>query len=409
MSVSAAPLTPQRPAAWCPEHLLDPYTAVDPHPFYAWLRATGPVQWNEPAQAWYVTSYDLVARLLLDARLGARSKQAQLARLDPVADAEVFAIEEFLAQWLVFSDPPFQARLRKLVAPRFTPRALGALDGVVAEAARRHAGALGPGRHDLLAEVIRPFALDVVCRVLGIRDADRDAVLGWSDALVHYLSRPGIETAAARAAADAAALLTDYVAGRALADADGPVAQALAGPHVRGELSGTEAAAVYAQILTGGIEPVAAATAAGLSHLFGDREQRRAVHTGAVARARAVEEILRFGSPFHYAPRTALDDLTVAGRRIERGQRVVLVLVAANRDPAVFADPDRFDIHRPAPERHLSFGRGGHYCLGSVLARRQIAAITKELDHVLPVDGPGPLVQQPSLGMTTVVELPCLI
>ncbi|MFB8182170.1 cytochrome P450 [Streptomyces sp. NPDC055966] len=396
-----------KPARWRPEHILDPYTSLDPHPFYSWLRDTGSVQWNEPTGAWYVTSHAHVSELLLEPRLGARSKEAQLARLDPTGHAEVFAVEDFLARWLVFSDPPFQTRVRRIVAPRLTPRVIGALDEVVRSAARHHVRGLGAGTHDLLAEAIRPFALDVVCRVLGIEDADRESVLAWSDALVHYLSRPGIETAAARAAADAAAQLTDYVATRALASPAGPIAEALAEPVRSGELTAADAAAVFAQILTGGIEPVAVAAATGISRLVGDAEQHRAVRSGNVSHGRAVEEILRFCAPFHYAPRTATHNLSAAGRRIERGQRVVLVLAAANRDPAVFPDPDRFDVRRAEADRHLSFGRGGHYCLGSVLARREIEVLVREV--LAAGIAPGTPLLLPSLGMTAVAELPCLI
>jgi cytochrome P450 len=392
-----------------PQDVLDPRTARDPLGFFARLRSEDPVHWDAGTSAWYVTRFADVERLLLDTRLGARSKAELLARTDPVEHGALHRVEGFLAKWLVFSDPPYQARLRRAVSGAFTPRELHGFDEYVARAARRHTAALLPGANDLLASVVRPYTLDVTCALLGIADADRSRVLGWSDALMRYLSQP-IEPARTAAAAAAVEALTEHVTAVVLPRGGGPLARLLGGLHRAGALTDVEVAATFTQLLTGGVEPVATAAAVGLEQLLAAPGQWALLRTGQVGYEAAVEEVFRFASPFHFAPRTATADLEIAGRRVRRGERVVLVLAAANRDPEVFADPEAFDIGREA-RRHLAFGLGGHFCLGSVLARMELRHLLEALDERFPTLAPGPVapVRLPALGMTVLGEVPCLV
>lgn len=406
--MSTVPTSP--PPVVDPEEILSPATALEPVPFFARLREHEPVHWSPATHSWYLTRHDDVSELLLSAALGPRDKSGMLAALAPGRRALYAPVEHFLGKWLVFSDAPYHLRARKAIQRAFTPRALADFTGVVDRCAARAADALGEGPGDLFGDVARPYALELVCALLGIRPGERDTVLDWSDRLIAYLAMSGLQDGTARAAAQAAAQLTEFVTGTVLPRGEAPVARLLHEVHRAGALDGTEVTATFAQLLTGGAEPVATASAMALVLLLAHPDEWDAVRHGRVPYAAAVEEVLRLSSPFHFAPRTARGDLEVRGRRIAAGDRVVLVLAAANRDPEAYPDPDAFDVRRKGP-RHLSFGRGGHFCLGAVLARQAVEALLRAVDDRHPTLrlGPLPLRRHPAFGVTSLAEVPCLV
>ncbi|MEV6835797.1 cytochrome P450 [Streptomyces sp. NPDC051133] len=393
-----------------PEEILSAEVAKDPAAFFAGLRTHDPVHWNEPTRSWYVTRHADVEALLLEPALGARDKTEMLASMSEDMRAAFEPVERFLGKWLVFADPPYQLRARKALQRAFTPRSLHPFAATVRAHAEQAVRALRPGEQDLFQQVARPYALTTICAFLGIEDAERADVLAWSDALIGYLSMPALRKETALAAGSAVNGLTRYVTGTVLPRAAGPMAALLGDLHAGGELDDVEVTAMFAQLLTGGAEPVATAAAVGMACLLAAPEQHRALRTGDVPYAAAVEEALRYASPFNFAPRTALRDFGFAGHRITRGQRVVLVLAAADRDPEVFTDPDRFDIRRTGA-RHVAFGRGGHFCLGAALARMEIEALFRALDERHPgLRGGSPaMVREPAFGVTSVSAIPCLV
>ncbi|KOG44800.1 hypothetical protein ADK38_46185, partial [Streptomyces varsoviensis] len=163
-------------------------------------------------------------------------------------------------------------------------------------------------------------------------------------------------------------------------------------------------------LLTGGIEPLGTGLAGTVLALHRSPGQLAAVRRGEIPHAHAVEEALRHDPPFHFAPRRASADLTVGGREIRRGQRVVLLLASANRDERQFPDGERFDARR-GPVPHLAFGRGGHFCLGAVLARTQITTALRALERRLPelrLDVAAAR-RAPSFGKTILRPVPALI
>ncbi|MEU8773161.1 cytochrome P450 [Streptomyces sp. NPDC048606] len=408
-TTTTAPALPVAPA-FDPREILSAEVALDPAAFFARLRAHEPVHWNEPTRSWYVTRHADVEALLMESALGARDKTEMLAAMTGDMRAAFAPVEEFLGKWLVFADPPYQLKARKALQRAFTPRSLAPFTDTVRVAAEEAAARLEPGEGDLFRQVARPYALTAICAFLGIEDAEREDVLRWSDALIGYLSMPVLDKGTALAAGRAVRELTAYVTGTVLPRGSGPMAALLGGLYADGSLDDREVTALFAQLLTGGAEPVATAAAVGMAELLADPEQHRALRTGEVPYAAAVEEALRHSSPFHFAPRTALRDFAYAGHRIAKGQRVVLVLAAADRDPEVFEDPDRFDVRRTGG-RHVAFGRGGHFCLGAALARMEVEALFRALDARHPGlrAGTPALVREPAFGVTSVSSIPCLV
>lgn len=399
-------------AAFSPEEILAPEVALDPAAFFARLRTHEPVHWNEPTRSWYVTRHADVEALLMEPALGARDKSAMLAAMTEDMRAAFAPVEQFLGKWLVFADPPYQLKARKALQRAFTPRSLAPFAQTVTRCAEEAVRALHAGEGDLFQQVARPYALTAICAFLGIDDAERADVLRWSDALIGYLSMPVLEKDTALAVGRAVRELTGYVTGTVLPRGAGPMAALLAGLYAdgSGELDAEEVTALFAQLLTGGAEPVATAAAVGMACLLADPAQHRALRTGEIPYGAAVEEAVRFASPFNFAPRTAREDFSFAGHRIAKGDRVVLVLAAADRDPEVFPDPDRFDIRRTGG-RHVAFGRGGHFCLGAALARMEIEALFRAIDDRHPgLRGGSPaMVREPAFGVTSVSAIPCLV
>ncbi|MEU8015879.1 cytochrome P450 [Micromonospora parva] len=385
----------------------DAATASDPYPFYARLRSDDPVHWSEEAQAWFVTRYEDVYELLMDQRLGARTASGSLEGLPPSARTDARRVEQFLSRWLVFADPPYQAKARRMVAGAFSPSAVAELEGSLQEHAKAVVGRFADGG-DLIAELSRPYALAVIGDVLGAVPEELADLSALARVVMDYLgSRVDAEIAERASAAIRA--LTSYVGDVVLPRAKGAVAGNLARSVRDGSLTVEEAAGVFTQLLTGGIEPVSVATAVCLVAVHGQPETLRQVRSGALSWESAIEEALRYDPPFHFAPRRAREDFEFRGRHIRAGQRVALVLASANRDENRFAAPERFDATRGA-HGHLAFGRGGHFCVGAVLARTGIRVLLRCLDERLPTFRPRvPATRLPALGATVLDAVPAYV
>ncbi|WP_030838914.1 cytochrome P450 [Streptomyces sp. NRRL F-4474] len=350
--------------------LLSEEFARSPHPHYRRLREQAPAWWDAETECWYVTSYREVNALLRDTRLSARIGSGFFGDLDAAARAGIQDVVDFFDSWPMFTDPPAHTRVRSAAGPGYRPAGVGPLREWIAREARELLAGCDPRETDLLGRFVHPLAVSVTCRLLGIDDEHRESVLSWSCDIIDFIGVPQCDPDRAPASRAAILELQDYLRTVIL-----PMARAGQGPpQIRAflDLDPQQGAALYAQLLTGGIEPVAASLGSALVSLLdeaGDVLDR--LHRGSLDAGQVAEEALRYDAPFHFVPRTATEPIEVAGATIRPGERVALVVAAANRDPAVFADPDRFripaegDWDRP----HLSFGAGHHFCLGAGIAR----------------------------------------
>jgi len=284
-------------------------------------------------------------------------------------------------------DPPEHPNLRRIVARVFTPRLLKTMEGDMEAAARQVIGAVaGHGACDFAADIANRMPMKVICDMLGVPEADRDelqrltlqalgygdeSVGGYDEAMAAFLALNGYgETlAAARRLRPNDDLITMMVAA-----------------EVEGERLSDYDIGIYFQLLiTAGIETTASSIAHGVGFLARHPDQWsdwRADYEGLVATA--LEEIVRYASPVVHFGRTAAVDTTVGGQAIAAGEQVVFWYGSANRDEAVFASPDRFDIRR-TPNDHVGYGGGGaHHCLGMHLARREMYHFFKVMFATLP-------------------------
>lgn len=327
----------------------------DPHPHLAALRAASPVAWVEALGAWLVTSRDVAVDVLRDA--------ATFTVDDPR-----FSTARVVGPSMLSTDGAEHARHRRPYVASFRPRQVTQELGpfVTAEATRLVA-ALGPSA-ELRAELAGPLAAATVAATLGMDGRDHATVgrlLGWYREIVASVS--GIAAGRSPSQGGAAAMAALGSAMRAHVTVHG------------GELTDDEAASNAAVILFGGIETTEGMILNALWFLLRDGEAQRAVGADPSMAEAAVEESLRLEPAAAVVDRYATRDVELAGAAIRSGDLVVVSLAAANRDPAVFDDPDRFDLHRPDAKRHLAFAAGPHVCIGMDLARLEARVAVQAL------------------------------
>ena len=280
--------------------------------------------------------------------------------------------QAFIGGVVITTDPPRHTQLRALLSRAFTPRRIDALVPVVAAACAEMLADLGPGdEFDLQAVLGKPLPTMVIGELLGVPASDRRLLLDWSDALLHR--EPGFD-GYTEAGANAAVGLYEYFV--ALVDErharpGDDLVSALIAAEIDGErLTDHEIHAFGFLLFVAGNETTTSLI--GNAGYYFDRhpDQRVLLREQADLMPGAIEELLRYDAPTQCLRRTLTRDVELHGGTLREGEMVNLVFGAANRDERAFADPDRFDVTR-APQGHLAFGHGAHFCLGAALARME--------------------------------------
>jgi cytochrome P450 len=358
-------------------------TRDDPYPVYALLRAADPVHWNPPG-FWFVTRYDDVRPLLRDPRLGVDKAASDDARVEGQEK-----VRPGVSTSLVMTNPPDHTRLRGLVSQAFAPRAVAYLqERIEAVTARLLADCPEPGgaQFDLMAQYARPLPVQIICEMLGVPEADRAALAAAVDDFA-YIAEPVLAPETAARAFRGSDALKEYFAALIAERRGAPggdILSALMEAEEDGDkLTMPELLANMAVLALAGYETTANLLCHCVLGLLRHPDQLAALRRDPDRIPAAVEETLRYDPPAQSVARRALDDIEVGGRLIRRGERVVLSLGAANRDPARFAEPDRFDLDR-ADDRHLAFGGGIHFCLGAYLGRLEVSIALRRLLEAYP-------------------------
>ncbi|MGW6267719.1 cytochrome P450 family protein [Streptomyces sp. NPDC055060] len=371
----------------------------DPYSAFTALRPRGPVhhvRFPTGDESWLVIGHEEVRAAFADPRL--RNDVRHSADFE---DDGLYAVGRNMLQ----VDPPDHTRLRTLVAREFTARRVQALRPRVQEAADALLDAVADdGRADLVSAYAYPLPLTIICELLGVPEADRAAFRVWSTKVV-ALDDPDQSLRASQEMAVYLAGLAEEK--RQLREApESDLLHALVRSHDgdgADRLTPEELLGMAFLLLVAGHETTVNLIANAVQLLLGHPAQLAALRADPALLKGAVEETLRLEPP---APagtyRYAAEALTLGGVRIPAGARVVLSIAAANRDPARFPAPDRFDVHRdPATTRaHLAFGHGLHHCLGAPLARLEATlALGALLDRFpdLAFDGDGTPRWRPSL------------
>jgi cytochrome P450 len=362
--------------------LFAPDALADPYPLFRAVRQESPV-WRGPQGQWVLTRYGDVVVALHDPRLSAGA--VDLGRADSFAEplrAAVLAMMRPLQTMMVSQDPPEHTRLRGLVNKALTPPAVevmrptiqarvdALLDGVVA----RRDPATGTGRCDIINDFAFRLPVTIVGVLLGLPDADHDRFREWAydlSVLWGPANMPDVEERVRRCEASVASLvgyLQRIIDQRRATPGPDLISGMIAAAAHGTRLSDEELMWNCVLMLLAGHETVTDLIGNGLLALMRYPEQWHKLHSDPSLVVDAVEELLRYDPPFQFMQRTAKEDLEIAGTRIARGERLWLILGAANRDPDVFPDPDRLDVTRKHTHQ-IAFGQGIHFCPGAPLAR----------------------------------------
>jgi cytochrome P450 len=331
---------------------------IDPHPLLARLRAAEPVSWLPALGGWLVTRHDLAGEVMRDAR-------------SYTVDDPRFSTARLIGPSMLSLDGPAHTRHREPFARTFRPAETRArFTAFVAAEVDRLVGALRPaGRAELRAELAGPLAVAVVAEALGLGDTDATTVRSWYEALVAGVS--AITAGQEAVVPEAYGLLRARVEE---AIGEGRPSSLLAEVAARPEgLTTAEIVADAAVLMFGGIDTTEGMITNAAAHLLGRPDQLALVRKDPALLAGAIEESLRLEPAASVVDRYAVRDVRLGDADIRAGDLVRVSIAGANRDPAVFTDPDRFDVRREDADRHLSFARGPHFCFGAHLARLETA------------------------------------
>lgn len=350
----------------------------DPYAVYAELRETAPIFRAEDG-FWYASSYAAAEAVFRNSALGQGRGRESRIRSDPrFARSESL---QTLGHMLPFMDPPDHTRLRQLIARAFTPRAVEKMRPFLERRVDALCDAIGEkGRAELMSELADHIPVAVICEMLGAPgDRHRDLV-AWADRLVASV-HPTVSDEDLAWADEGARLFREYVSGLIEERRRRPqddLLTALVQAESQGDaLDAQELLATACVFIGAGIENTKHYIGACLAWLLERPDELARIRREPKRLAKALEEVLRLEPPVQIAiPRIALADTEVAGARIAKGDRLCAVIAAANRDPAVFAEPDAFRPGREGPP-NLSLATGTHFCTGAGLARLE-ALVTVE-------------------------------
>jgi cytochrome P450 len=394
-------------------HPTDPAHLPDPHPLFHRMREQAPVYRFVGPQTgrsfWFLTRYADVQRALQDPDVG----------------REVDRLPEELAathrQWqddglqmvrrnVLNLDPPDHTRLRRLMTPAFGARTVAAMRPRIEEitAGLVDAAAGGGGGFDLIDAVALPLPILVIAELLGIPIDDHAQFRIWVDDLLRSTDRDRVRSSGM----EFIAYINERIDERRAAPGEDLLSQLIQAEEDGDRLDRTELLSSVFLLLIAGHETTVNLIGNGMLELLRHSDQLARLRAQPELIDSAVEEILRFNGPVgHSAMQFAMADVDFDGVRIPQGDIVVPVLLAANRDPAVFPEPDEFDISR-SPNRHLGFGHGIHYCLGAPLARLEgriaIDALLRRFPTLSLAVEPAELEWNSSLFLRGVRRLPLL-
>jgi len=341
--------------------LMSPEVRRNPYPLYAQVRAMMPVIRDPRTGLWMMFGYEAVKRAL--------------------SDPETFSSDPMTGgyprpEWLIFFDPPRHSKLRDMILRSFTPATVAALEPRIRELSRTLLdAALAKPEFDLVEDYAAPLPMQVISSMLGIPLSEWQRFRRWSEAILR-LSYTAFDAARQAEAAKEYFAVTEKMSGAlpAWLGSGGLLTQL----H-RSELSPQEILSFFQLLLVAGNETTTNLIANAVICLSEHPAAQQQLRGEPALLPRAIEEVLRFRSPLQFVYRVPTRDFN----GIPKGALVLPVVGSANRDPAQFTDPDRFDITRD-PNPHVAFGHGIHFCLGAALSRIEARVALSDLMERIP-------------------------
>ena len=389
-----------------------PEFIADPYPSYRWLHENAPWFKVPDAPLHVAVRYADCQELLRDRRLGHGFRERMVTQFGE----EVFERHpayKGLGNSILLMDPPDHRRIRTLVAKAFDARRTEAMRPRVREIAHRLIDKFeAEGSGDLVALFNHPLPVLVICEMLGVPEADHGRFIGGSKVAGRIID-PTPMSADELSDADERvqenhAYFSDLLDERRRQPQDDLLSALVHAETEDGKLSYDELIANVSLLFAAGHETTVNLIGNGLLALWRNPDELTKLRADLDLAPSAVEEILRFDSSVQLSGRTALEAFEYQGQAIAKGDQVLTLLAAANRDPAVFTDPDRFDISRDEA-KPLSFGGGIHFCLGAQLARIEADEALRVLFERLPgleLDDVANPVRKPTITLRGLERLP---
>ena len=366
----------------------DPAFVQDPYAVYDRLRGTLLFRWEDYGH-WCSARHDVVSTVLRDRRFGRQvthvRRRGVLGWPEPDPALEPFwAVERFS---LLELEPPDHTRLRGLVNRAFVSRQVERLrPRIVALADQLIEGFADDGATDLIESFATPIPVIMIAELLGVDASHAPLLLEWSHRMVamyQFRRDAEVETQAVAATRDFCAFLRAEVAERRRRPREDLMSLLVQAESEGARLTEDELISTCILLLNAGHEATVHAIGNGVKALLERGVDLGGAFGDGARAAYGVEEILRFDTPLHLFTRYVLEDLTLDGVDFRVGDRIGLLLGAANRDPLRFHDPDTLDLGRD-DNPHVSFGAGIHFCIGAPLARLELAAALPRLARHLP-------------------------
>jgi len=390
-------------------HLLDPEVLANPYPLYRRLRSEAPVHWDPYLHAWVVTRYADVVTVLHHFSANRTPTPEQFAAMGL---SELGPIAQMMTRQMLFMDAPAHTRLRGLATMAFTPARV--------EVLRSHirsilddlmAPLLRAGRMDVIGDLAAPLPAIVTAEMLGVPTSDCDRLKAWSadfaEVLGNFQHNPDRASRTLKCVEEMTVYFREAIR-RLKAEPRAGLINSFMTAELDGDrLTEDEIIANCIVTMVGGQETTTNLIGNGVLSLLRHPHQLQRLRKDLSLIPSAVEELLRYESPSQHTARICPEDTELGGKIIRKGQAVIAVMGAGNRDPERFPDPDRLDLGR-TDNRHLAFGWASHFCFGAALARIEgqlvfeaLASRTANL-----VLEPRPIVWRENLGLRGLTALP---
>jgi len=351
----------------------DPQVLADPFPLYARMRDEDPVHWSPRLKAWVLTRYEDVKRVCLDSAMSSDRLRPFFATLPPPEAARVVELVRYLTLWMVFRDPPEHTRLRRLAARVFHVRSISALRPNVERLTHWLLDCVSEKKEfDFIADFAGPLPALVIMDMLGAPHEELARLKRLSDEMALFIGSardvPEKYDRAAAATREMAGIFSELVRARRAAPQRDLLSELVALDDGGDRLTDDELVATCMLLLFAGHETTTHHLANGLRAMLAFPEEMEKLRANPSLASAAVEELLRYDGPIGAQVRIVQERQTLYGKTLNPGERVFLLMNAANRDPRVYQEPEKLDFERNGVP-HLTFGFGAHICLGFPLAR----------------------------------------
>ena len=358
--------------------LVSPEFMTDPYPVLRELREQDPVYWSDAIGGWLLTRYDDILVSFKDTSLFSNENRLTktVEYLSPEKQAGYKAVvDHYATKGLIHSDPPDHTRLRALVTQEFTPKVVEQMRPRIQEVVNELLDAVeAKGEMDVVPDLATALPVGVIAEILGVPPADRHLMRQWTDDILSFqgVNKPS-EADLSRAQhglMEIRPYIQNMIEERRRQPRQDLMSKLVAVESAGERLSEAELISTCVTLIIAGHETTLSLISNTIYTLLANPGEFRLLREHPELLESTIEESLRYESPVSRQARLMKGDTELGGKRLNKGQIVFQMLNAANRDPAYFVDPDRFDIQRKK-NRHIAFGFGAHFCAGALLARTE--------------------------------------